>query len=183
MMKPESIARREYTRGKTTLTINAARLEPGRYEVAALLDPGDELELISTTSEEVALQLFDQMIERYAPNFTRRKITKRMQQLIDALNAAKLAALAVCDMNDDGGTCNRDSPSLALPKFAAADVEACAKAAGLRCFSWKLFGSRRWVFTVPEPCGQGDNRSRMAEAMCAHLKASGYDALMYYQMD
>lgn len=183
MMKPVPLARSVYTRGRTTLTISAAQIDKGRFEVAALLDPGDTLELLPASSEEVALQLFDQLIDRYAANFTVRKITKKMQALIDALHVAKLEAIAVCNMDDDGGTCNFDSPALELPKWAAADVEVCAKAAGLRCFTWKPFGRRMWVFTVPEPCGQGDNRTRMAEAMSASLKKSGFDAGMYYRMD
>lgn len=111
------------------------------------------------------------------------KYTEKQIKLIDALNAAKIAAFFVRNLEEDGGTCNFDSPSIALPHWREADVEACAAAAGLSCFSWKSYGGKRWVFSVPGPCGQGNCRSTMAEAMTEALKDAGYDAYTYYQMD
>lgn len=111
------------------------------------------------------------------------KNTEKMNKLIDALNAAKIAAFSVRNLEDDGGTCNFDSPSITLPRWREADVNACAEAAGLSCFAWNSYGGKRWVFSVPGPCGQGNCRTTMAEAMTEALKAAGYDAFTYYQMD
>ena len=182
-MYPQNIARSRFGTGKSRMTISAAQLAANHFEVMALMHDGSELEIFTTTDKDTALMAYGQMIDRYEPIATNRKITPKMQKLIDALQAAKLAAHAVCDMRDDGGTSNFDSPALSLPRWAAADVDACAKAAGLRCFEWKLYGVRHWVLTVPEPCGQGNNRTRMAEAMAASLNANGFEAGMYYQMD
>ena len=62
-------------------------------------------------------------------------------------------------------------------------VNACAKAAGTNVFVWRLYKQRLWVFGVPVPGPQGNDRTRQAEAMTANLAAAGYDAITYSQMD
>ena len=84
--------------------------------------------------------------------------------------------------DDDGGTCNFDSPTLHLPRWNADSVKEAAKSAGLRCFEWKPFGQTFWVFSVP-CAGQGYTRTNAAEAMRRYLEKLGYDAGMYYQAD
>lgn len=123
------------------------------------------------------------MVKTYAEKVAEVKFTRKMAALVEALKTACVEASRVCNMNDDGGTCNFDSPELFLPRWKQAEIEACAKEAGLGTYSWKSYRGKKWVFTVPHPCGQGDNRTRMAEAMCKSLKNSDYDASMYYQMD
>lgn len=81
---------------------------------------------------------------------------------------------------EDGGTCNFDSPSLALPRWRSDKVEAAVHAAGLHTRKWSWLN--RWVISTPSS-GQGNRRTRRAEAMCDILKQRGYDTLMYYQMD
>lgn len=154
------------------------------FEVMAMNHNHDELEVIRTDSRTKAYGTFDDMVKRYTEKkHNALKVTAKMQGLIDALEAAKAAALKARNLNEDGGACNFDSPSIALPRWKMAEVEACAKAAGLSCYSWKSWSGKRWVFTVPGPCGQGNCRSRMAEAMTAALSSFGFDAVTYYQMD
>ena len=160
------------------LIIDAALID-GTYEVMTMKRNGEALECFRTGDREKALESFKDMVKRYSV----RKPTAKMQKLIDSLNAAKLAAFFVRDLNDDGGSCNFDSPAISLPRWREADVKACAEAAGLSVFCWNSWGGKRWVFSVPGPCGQGNCRSTMAEAMTEALQAAGFDAVTYYQMD
>ena len=61
-------------------------------------------------------------------------------------------------------------------------MEQAAKEAGTSCFSWNLFGGRRWVFG-PDTRAQGNARTRNAEAMTRALAGMGYQAMDYCQMD
>lgn len=84
--------------------------------------------------------------------------------------------------NDDGGTCNFDSPTICLPRWNEKMVVAAAEVSGIGCHTWTGFGRKRFVFSVPG-VGQGYTRTNAAEAMSQFLKDEGYDAGMYYQMD
>jgi hypothetical protein len=105
--------------------------------------------------------------------------------LADALQRAIAAARVLAD-TEDGGACNFDSPvwhyrPAGLTKKRA--MEALATA-GLSCFEWASFskGPKNLVicgFTS----GQGNRRSRMAEAFRDSMRADGYKMTMYYQMD
>ncbi|MCC8080037.1 MAG: hypothetical protein LIO57_08310 [Oscillospiraceae bacterium] len=107
------------------------------------------------------------------------KYAKLRDDLRAALEAGRAAEAAA---PEDGGTCNFDACALRLPRWLAAKVEQAAQEAGTRCFDWQLYGGRRYVFT-PDTHGQGNARSRNAEAMTAYLRAAGYDAFDYCQMD
>lgn len=165
------------------IIISAAQIE-NEFEVMAMTHNYDELEVIKTNNRIEAYGAFDDMVKRYTKKERNTiKITNKMQSLINALEAAKAAAFKVRNLDEDGGASNFDSPSIALPRWKASEVEACAKAAGLSCYSWKSWLGKRWVFTVPGPCGQGNCRSIMAEAMTESLATSGFDSFTYYQMD
>lgn len=165
------------------IIISAAQIG-NEFEIMAMTRNYDELEVIKTNSRIEAYGAFDDMVKRYTEKKQNAiQVTAKMQSLINALEAAKAAAFMARNLDEDGGTCNFDSPSIALPRWKVAEVEACAKAAGLSCYSWKSWSGKRWVFTVPGPCGQGNCRSRMAEAMTAALSSFGFDAVTYYQMD
>ena len=85
---------------------------------------------------------------------------------------------------EDGGTCNFDSPKIYLPRWRQTEVEAACEKAGLRCFDHKFYGPKAYVICGgPLSSGQGNRRTSVAEAMYKSLKADGYDAHMYYQMD
>ena len=83
------------------------------------------------------------------------------------------------ESTEDGGTCNFDSPVLNLPRWNADKLQRAMREAGARAWRWH---SSMWVI-VFSSSGQGNRRSRRAEAIYRKLKELGYDAFMYYQMD
>ena len=100
-------------------------------------------------------------------------------ELTKALKKAKEAAQAYAN-TEDGGTCNFDSPAIDYREMhmSKAKAEEAITAAGLSCFEW----NRRFV-VCGIGSGQGNRRTRMAEAAYESLKADGIAATMYYQMD
>ena len=181
---PVSIAHNEFGRGEKVLIIDAAEIAPGEYEVMAFYRGGSEIECYRTGDPEDAKAAQARMVEQYAEDAIARLFSPKMQNLVDALKAACAAAHAAREQNsEDGGTCNFDSPAIRLFRWRQADIEACANAVCLTVRDWNLYGTRRWVFGVPGPCGQANLRSRMAEAMVKSLKESGFDAMDYAQLD
>ena len=100
----------------------------------------------------------------------------------DLRKALEAGAAAEQENPEDGGTCNFDSAALYLPRWNACKVEQAAKEAGTACSTWHLFGTKHFVF-CPRTAAQANARSRNAEAMTQALKAMGYDAIDYCQMD
>lgn len=105
-----------------------------------------------------------------------------------ALERAAVAGYAFAESND-GGTCNFDAPALAVDRAALKQmhmdrktVEAAISGAGLTCWEWKSFCSRRLVLNGAF-YGQASRRSRMATAFAKSLDEAGYPVSMYYQMD
>ena len=111
------------------------------------------------------------------------KSTDKYTLLTQALEKAKKTAQKYIN-TEDGGTCNFDSPAIDYREMhmSKAKAEEAIKAAGLHCYEWNLWGHKRLVI-----CGIGrgqcNRNTRMAEAACESLKASGIAATMYYQMD
>lgn len=60
--------------------------------------------------------------------------------------------------------------------------QAAQQEAGTGCFTWSLFGKKRFVFR-PNTSGQANARSRNAEAMTDALARMGYQAFCYQQLD
>ena len=107
----------------------------------------------------------------------------KYEALTEALKRATSAARASVEANpEDGGTCNFDAPALVLPRWNEELTKAAARAAGVGCFTWKLYREKLFVFPL-RIGGQGNSRTRAAEAAAESLKADGYNATMYYQMD
>lgn len=184
MFNPRSIRRSEYGKGKNRLIISVAEVEPGKFEAITMQPHGDELELFQSRNERDAVEVFAQMVERYGSTADRASLSPQMRELVAALELAAKAAQEAREANsEDGGTCNRDAPALDLPGWKLPDVELCARVAGTTVFEWRPFKRRLWVFGVPGPTGQGNLRSRMAEAMTRSLEASGFAALEFCQMD
>ena len=118
-----------------------------------------------------------------------------VERLTRALKRAAIASVAhICD--DDGGTCNFDSPVLAYAAcgLTRARAEEAIKSVGLYCHDWKPFRNHRgedgrmvkaptYLVISGFQCGQGYRRTRMAEAFCQRLNEDGFEAGMYYQMD
>lgn len=166
------------------ITIDAAELSPGLFDVVVLRSDGHDLESKHATSLEDAEKVYNDFYQRYVlPEKPLAPLTGKYAKLRDDLKKALEAGLAAEDADpEDGGTCNLDAASLALPHWSSAKVRQAAKEAGTGCFIWTLFGSRRFVF-IPNTRGQGNARSRNAEAMTAALRSFGYDAMDYSQMD
>ena len=101
------------------------------------------------------------------------------ERLTRVLRRAAVASMAHVD-DEDGGTCNFDSPVLdyASSGIAKEAAKKAVKAAGLSCYDWENMLVITGCFS-----GQGNRRTKMAEAFSASLKNSGLAATMYYQMD
>lgn len=101
----------------------------------------------------------------------------------EILTRALLRAAAACASHirdEDGGTCNFDSPTLDYKACGLKrdEAERIIKAAGLSCYDWE----KQLVITGPF-AGQGNRRTKMAEAFCESMTRDGVAAGMYYQMD
>lgn len=105
------------------------------------------------------------------------KYEKLTEDLRAAWGAAKLERASL----DDGGTCNFDSPAIALSGYSASKLQEAILQAGFRSYKWRIFGKTFYV--VSTGCGQGNRRTAVAEAVYRFLQAKGYDVTMYYQMD
>ena len=100
-------------------------------------------------------------------------------KLIRALNRAVIASAAPIAA-DDGGTCNFDSPVLdyAAAGLSRNDAERIIASVGLASYDWE-----KMLVIVGDFSGQGNRRTKMAEAFAKSLESSGFPSCMYYQMD
>lgn len=158
--------------------LSTAELSVGEYEtMLASPDFETEYKVLRNTSEGGALADFRKLLKTYhvAP------LSGKYAKLAEDLRKAAAAGYAAAERSDDGGSCNFDAASIRLNGWIRAKVEQAAREAGVGCFVWNLWGSKSYVF--PLRCGQGNARTAGAEAMSKHLKAAGYEASMYYQMD
>lgn len=88
--------------------------------------------------------------------------------------------------DDDGGTCNFDSPTLDYRAMGMSKAKAIEtiKSVGLGCFEWRSYYGKIWGLVICGcTAGQGNCRTRMAEAFHKSLVAQGVASGMYYQMD
>lgn len=105
---------------------------------------------------------------------------KEFEALELALSKANNDAQAYAD-TEDGGSCNFDS--------LAIKVKATEKQ--MKQLDWYTYkwGTRdrndgkTWYVILLNYCGQGNCRSRMAEAACKSMREQGYEATVYYQLD
>ena len=159
--------------------LSTVELEPGLYEtLMASPDYSFEYTQLRTTDEAQAIADFKQLRKQYHVE----PLTGRYADLAKDLEAAAAYGLEVAANVEDGGTCNFDAVALDLPGWCRKKVEQAAKAAGVGCSTWTLFGHKKYVFSIRSGY-QGSARTEAAEAMAEALKLSGYDAGMYYQMD
>jgi len=157
-------------------TLSAVRISDGAFEVMLLPNEGDGEKIVSyqCASTEVALCAFEEIKEKYHIP----ELTGQYKKLANDLKAA-LAYGLEHQGTDDGGSSNFDAPTISLPGWDKALVEAAVKTAKLRCFEWD---DKTYIFTVPG-VGQGYTRTKAAEAMSYYLKEHGYNTGMYYQVD
>lgn len=179
--------------GNSTLGVDWV-MEDGETVFAPLDDFGDVLATMYRVDPlPIDLEL-DEFVRLYAP--PEGEVLDASEKLRRALLRARHVALAVGEDDEDGGTCNFDSPALdfAVCGITKADAERTIKAVGLSCFDWKPFknyrGSDGKVIKSPTflviggfQRGQGNRRTRMAEAFCDHMNNDGCETRMYYQMD
>ena len=112
--------------------------------------------------------------------------------LAEVFRQAKAAALAADPgegMENDGGSCNMDTPAFKIPRAGKA-IEDAAKIAGIEVTNFSWFGSRSWYWLRVPLMGQANRRSRMMEAAQRVLNAAaesgrfpGMTACGYMQAD
>ena len=108
---------------------------------------------------------------------TKGELNELNQALINAVNTA-----AVLDDTEDGGTCNFDMVTLKIkiPKKFIQYIS--VKLEKMYARDWGRLWRGYYLVDIPLS-GQGNRRTRMAEAACGSLRADGYDAMMFYQCD
>lgn len=155
----------------------------GRYEVMAMRPGGHEIDCETAPTLEQAAKLYAAMVDRYVlKDGEDAPLTGKYAKLRDDLRAA-YAETAYLETTEDGGTCNFDAPVLHLDRWNGAKIEQAAKEAGGSAYKWTAGSTvMGWVFSA-NSSGQGNRRSRRAEAISAAMKKKGYDTGMYYAMD
>ena len=123
-------------------------------------------------------------IDRKMP--TKTTGTSREELLVMAFKAAKAAALAADlgeGLENDGGTCNFDTPIIVLKGWGLTKVKKAAKRAGLTVSQVAgRYCAGNYFVHVPVH-GQAMRRTKMAVAATKSLEAAGYEARMWYQAD
>lgn len=162
---------------------NYIELNPGFFPCGV----GQFKQIMKLVREDTARRLYSELLHKLtAPKpqqAAAKPLTGKYAKLRDDLKAALAAGRAVEDDDpEDGGACNFDAASLLLPRWKEALVEQAAEEAGTGCFTWSLFGKKRFVFR-PNTNGQANARSRNAEAMTDALARMGYQAFCYQQLD
>jgi hypothetical protein len=71
---------------------------------------------------------------------------------------------------------------LVLPYWNTEKAGFAIEAAGLHSFTHVRWGTRLFIVSVPFG-GQGNRRTRQAEAMAKSMRDAGYEASVWYQMD
>ena len=164
--------------GKTAI-LSTVEIERGYFEtMLASPDFAIEYAVLHSSNEAQAIGDFNHLRKAFhvAP------LNGKYAELAEALKKAAADGVIAAYGEDDGGTCNFDSPTLTLKGWSKEKVEQAAKVAGLSCFVWNCYGTKNYVFSVPISA-QANARTIAAEAMCKSLKAAGYEAWMYYQAD
>lgn len=109
-------------------------------------------------------------------------------QLAELFRRAGAAAELAGSNDEDGGTCNLDTPAFRVERMRKATIERAAQAAGLTVTEFDWFGGRRWFWLHTPTFGQGNRRARMAQAAAHVLREAegdipGFRASLYCQMD
>lgn len=110
-------------------------------------------------------------------------VERKVKKLSEALERAKQAAQIFAD-SEDGGACNFDAPKIFLKGWSDKSVDLACKNAGLIMFPHRWCnGSPKGYVICGGTRGQGNRRSRMAEAMTEQLIKEGYDCVTYAECD
>ena len=104
-------------------------------------------------------------------------MTNKVFQLRIALLVAKIKANELRE-SDDGGTSNFDTPVIILPHWSKNAINQAFQSTGMTPHKE---GNAIHILHACE--GQGFRRTAMAEAFRDSLKASGYNAIVHYEID
>ena len=108
---------------------------------------------------------------------TKKELNELSEALINAVNAAAMLA-----DTEDGGTCNLDMVTLKIKIPEKFTQYITVKLEKMYARDWGRLWKGYYLVDIPLS-GQGNRRTRMAEAACNSLRADGYDAMMFYQCD
>lgn len=100
------------------------------------------------------------------------KQLETLKVLTEGFKLAKAAAQAADPgdgLENDGGTCNFDSPAFNIPRINTTVLEQAAADSGCRVNDFTWFGKRYYWLGV-DTKGQANRRTRMAEAAYRVLK-------------
>lgn len=98
----------------------------------------------------------------------------------DLAKAMHDTMLAIIDDNDDGGTCNFDTPVLFIKGARYDKLKELGLLVGVRISKW---GTGYYHIDGNFLVGQGNLRTKCAETFAKSLSDSGWDAYVYYAMD
>lgn len=173
-----------FDKDQRPLIVSTVLMPNGRYQTAVLCKDGMDLEMTTCSTEECALRIHGEWVDKYAHSPDKpaaKPLAPRYVKLSEDLKKAAQAAREM-DFADNGGTCNLDSLKLSLPRFCEKDTLRAIEAAELRGRKTSQFG--RTVYLVSTPISaQGNARTQQAEKMRDVMKEAGYDAGVWYQMD
>ncbi|MDQ0153425.1 hypothetical protein J2S20_002145 [Moryella indoligenes] len=171
---------KEHVHKKQLLIIDIAIVND-EYEVIAMREDGNELDIATFSNKNDAIKCFNQFIAKYPADT--KKLSGKYAKLRDDLQTALEAGRQAQKQNpEDGGTCNFDTSMLSLPRWNFEKVQQAVQEAGATCFAQNFYGSKRF-FIVPKANGQGNARTASAKAITKMLQSLGYNASMYYAMD
>lgn len=108
---------------------------------------------------------------------TQSELNDLNKALINAVNSA-----AMLGDTEDGGTCNMDSVTLKISIPAKLAAQAWVKLEKMLASDYGRLWRGYYMVDIPLS-GQGNRRTRMAEAACNALESAGYNAMMFYQCD
>lgn len=110
--------------------------------------------------------------------------SERFLGLIDDLKAAHRAAEKAARSVDDQGTSNFDTPFLRLSDWDTERVLSAIESAGFhgRFESGGMLGERIMIYGATD-FGQGNKRTKAAEAFRDEMRRRGYESSVYYAMD
>lgn len=140
-------------------------------------------------AERMAIDVFDDELAEYefgnknrfaAFRAKKERIPKKVIDLIDALEKAKESALKHKD-DEDGGTCNFDTPTLRLEGWTEPLVKRACRVVDLDCQKWEKHYMNYHIYGACN--GQANRHTNMAEAFTDSMRSSGYEADVWYAMD
>lgn len=118
---------------------------------------------------------------------TKKKI-EILTQVFKQAAAAAIAADPGTGLENDGGTCNLDSPAFRIPGLRQNTIEAAAEKAGVTITDFTWFGSQKWFWLGVPLYGQANRRSAMSTAASKVLDEKencipGFESCQYMAMD